>query len=249
MFLTNEIQNIEDFLKALQFIPPKGMDISMFTMPVNTSDDRLTNEQFNKEFPSAFGDFNKVESNVQNIPGITDTITYTKKQARNAHSFNDSNFDINAKPTTMPKEPTKPELLTSKVTTYGGYVENPIKLNRIAQVVESTMNNDIVTIQLKEQFKCFPKNTIFTCVKRLSENVVPIQIKKIVESYNYNEINANEALVLIQESEKVCCFKNWRETKYIKKDLDKYKKQFECENNRCPESDDEVILWVINKDC
>jgi hypothetical protein len=61
----------------------------------------------------------------------------------------------------MPKNQTRPELLTQDVVIAGGSVESPEKLNRIAKVIERTLS--FVDVQLREDFGPFKMNTIFHC--------------------------------------------------------------------------------------
>jgi hypothetical protein len=86
----------------------------------------------------------------------------------------------------MPKNPTKPEMLTSTLQTLGGEIESNQKLDRInprfyskprvnpvkipvkinnpsLAIVENTPYS--MTLQLKENFNVFPKNTIF-CIRK-----------------------------------------------------------------------------------
>jgi len=156
MFLTNDIKNVEDFLKALNFIAPKGTSISYFVTPLgdnNNISHRVADE----------AGYEPVESNTQDVPGITDTLVFTKKSLRGTHSTSPDKINAYSTPPPMPKNPSKPELLTNDIVVSGGAVESPEKLNRIARVIES--NSNYIDIQLQEDFCGFPAFTMFHCVR------------------------------------------------------------------------------------
>jgi hypothetical protein len=201
MFLSAEPKNIEDFLLSLSFIPPinpqtkQPYDIKYFILPIQASGNTLPNKNtLDDEFQNQLGDFFRGEANLQPLPGGgPGAITYPNKQLNQTHSFGDSNFDIAAQPGPMPKNPTKPEMLTSTLQTYGGEIESNQKLDRInprfytdpriianlknrpsVSIVENTPYS--MTLQLKENFNVFPKNTLF-CLKKAPKK---FKIKKRV---------------------------------------------------------------------
>jgi hypothetical protein len=151
--LQNDQQGIEEFLQALNFIAPKGTNISYFITPV--SDSNLTGTANNAGY--------QVEKNTQDAPGVTDTMTYTKKPLKTTHSFSSNQFNANVVPAPMPKEPTSPELLTQDVVVSGGYVNSPEKLDRVFKIVEST--RDHIDVQLNEDFGPFKEKSLFHCVR------------------------------------------------------------------------------------
>jgi hypothetical protein len=193
MFLSAEPKNIEDFLQSLSFIPPTNpktgqpFDIKYFVLPIQGFENKNPMDQslFAAEFPNQIGEYTRARGNLQPPPGGgPGAITYTKKQLNQTHSFGDSNFDMASQPNPMPKNPTKPEMLTSSLQIYGGEIESNQKLNRIGpnlnlqnagngksrfnidsfyrpqlSMVENTPRS--MTLQLKENYNVFPKNTIF----------------------------------------------------------------------------------------
>ena len=204
MFLTNTPNTIQDFLTAINFVPPKGMDVSYFIVPISQEVDQ---QIFDKEFPKSFGTYeqSKPINNTQNVPGTTDNLTYTKKQLLQTHSFNNANFNIAAQPGPMPKTLTKPELLTSNIEIYGGQIDSSQKLNRTTnQITESSVYSDSIDIMLKETWNGFPKHTIFHCIKNKLAEQEKLQqekdekVKHIMEQYNYCEITQEETLKLIE---------------------------------------------------
>jgi hypothetical protein len=153
MFLTQEPHNIEDFLKSVKFVAPEGMNLKYFIMPLNTA---------NGSFDSLANDagFEKVKE--LNVPGVTDTITYKKREVEDRNAMASANFDVAAKPAAYPThietpEAPKPE---DEVLIHGGQVPSPV---RGLLVVEST--DTVSDFVIRESVGVFPKNTLFHFTK------------------------------------------------------------------------------------
>lgn len=153
MFLTQEPHNIEDFLKSVKFVAPEGMNLKYFIVPLNATTTALDNNAND-------AGFEKVKE--LNIPGVTDTITYKKREVADKNAMGSANFDIAAKPAIYPThvEPEAPAVPEDAVLIHGGKVPSPV---RGIMVVESTETSSDLLI--RESVGLFPKNTLFHFTK------------------------------------------------------------------------------------
>lgn len=172
MFLTNQSNGIEDFLKAVNFLTPNGMQLKYFVIPMQ-SDDSVTDNITNTVQPAGF----EVESNVDNIDGVTDTMTYAKKDLLSKQSVSKPTFDVTqtpdqypiTKPITVansisqnvnaasngPTQPMKTDILFT-----GGEIVPP---NSGVKIVEST--DRFCDLMLSEAMSVLPKYTVLHFVK------------------------------------------------------------------------------------
>ena len=159
MFLQDSPHDINDFLHAVNFVTPNNMDIKYFIVPIAADTSALQVAANNSGFTR------EVENPVQenNIPGITDTVIYAKKDFKSRQSFNNSNFDVSHIPNEFPitnngalKASEQAKLLDD-----GGEIKNP---NRGIKVIESTRRT--LDIMLKKAVGPLPKNTICHFVKK-----------------------------------------------------------------------------------
>lgn len=167
MFLTDEPNSIEDFLKAVKFIAPKGMNLKYFIVPAekNTSNlNTIAND-------NGFLNQESFKSNVDNIPGVTDTIIYRKADTADRQSVSHPSLDVTAIPKDFPitkapledtvttdfsdRQPIKTDIIIS-----GGEVMPP---NAGIKVLESTER--FYDVMLNESLGMFPKFTVFHFVK------------------------------------------------------------------------------------
>lgn len=159
MFLTQEPHNIEDFLKSVNFVTPPGMNLKYFIVPI---------DGINDAFTAISTEAGYSPEQELNVPGVTDTITYTKRQAVEKNALGTSNFDPAAKPDIYPThlENARIETPEDNIVKHGGIVksiagniyDNP---DQVDQVFESVERNDgLVRKVLKESVACFPKNTL-----------------------------------------------------------------------------------------
>lgn len=150
MFLTAKPQTIEDFLKAINFIAPQGYTLEYFIAPQDGSNEN------NYVAPNNTGFVGAPSESI--VPGVTDTVVYTKKDLNDTHSFSADPFDLNQVPNAMPKNaPTttqNPLIGTGQST----LVMTPVKLDR--RVGSNTQD-----VQIKESFMGFPKFTLFHFTK------------------------------------------------------------------------------------
>lgn len=153
MFLTQEPHNIEDFLKSVKFVAPEGMNLKYFIVPLNSVNGSLDNT-------ANEAGFEKVKE--LNVPGVTDTITYKKREVAEKNAMGSAHFDVSAKPATYPTHqelPTQP-VPEDDVLLHGGKVPSPV---RGIMVVESTaFSSDFI---IRESIGVFPKNTLFHFTK------------------------------------------------------------------------------------
>ncbi len=153
MFLTQQPHNIEDFLKSVKFIAPEGMNLKYFIVPLNTVDGQLD---------TAANDAGFVKEKELNVPGVTDTITYKKREVANTNAMASANFDISARPAEYPThvEPETPPTQDDNVLIHGGQINSPV---RGIFVVESTETS--YDCLIRESMGYFPKNTLFHFAK------------------------------------------------------------------------------------
>lgn len=158
MFLTTQQQGIQDFLNACNFIAPQGYTLEYFVTPVLTdaNGNKITykppvNSGY-EEQPSL------VNPSVEIVPGITDTVAYTKKDLGATHSFSAQNINLNEIPNEMPKTQGQQLDMPDALKGLGGIIQSPVKLDR-------RISNNEQDLQLKEDFMGFPKHTLFHFVK------------------------------------------------------------------------------------
>lgn len=158
MFLTQEPHTIEDFLKSVNFITPQGMNLKYFIVPLNGVNDAFTAVSTEAGYSP---------EQELNVPGVTDTITYTKRQAVNKNALGTSNFDPSAKPEIYPThiEPVRNVTPEDDIVKHGGRVQSGASIydtpDIAAEVLESVNRKDgLVRKILKESVGCFPKNTL-----------------------------------------------------------------------------------------
>jgi hypothetical protein len=150
MFLTAKPQTIEDFLKAINFIAPAGYTLEYFITPQDEN-----NKENAYVAPKDIGFTSTPSESI--VPGVTDTIVYTKKDLNDTHSFSPHAFDLNAVPNEMPKSvptTTGTPIATAQATT----IMSPVKLDRRVGVNDQD-------IQIQESFMGFPKFTLFHFTK------------------------------------------------------------------------------------
>lgn len=159
MFINDKDHTIGDFLTAINFLAPQGMNLKYFIVPYAANTEMLASG-------AAEGGFTpEATSNMQNVPGVTDTITYAKKDFKSRQSFNDANFNLNQIPNEYPitrqaQTPSNQEPLTTTVVVTGGQIDSPVKG---VKVLESTKTyQDVI---LKEAVGPLPKNTILHFVR------------------------------------------------------------------------------------
>src|SRR5574344_1071194 len=134
MFLTTKPQTIEDFLQAVNFIAPKGYNLIYFITPHNNvSDTNMQDNQGPQYSPPIESNYiPNSEPSVSIVPGITDTVMYTKKDFKDTHSFSQPNINLEEIPNAMPKtvENHVEKITTTPLTGLGGVIESPVKLDR-----------------------------------------------------------------------------------------------------------------------
>ena len=108
MFLTQEPHNIEDFLKSVDFVTPPGMNLKYFIVPINSVDNTFTTISTESGYSP---------EQELNVPGVTDTITYTKRMPVEKNAMASANFDASAKPGVFPThiEPAKPQSVDDEI--------------------------------------------------------------------------------------------------------------------------------------
>lgn len=157
MFINDRDHGINDFLSAVNFLAPQGMSLKYFIVPYAANTIAIQNGA------SEIGLEPEIASNQQDVPGVTDTITYAKKDFKSRQSFNDANFNFNEIPNEFPitrHTDSQQEPMQTSVLISGGAIESPIKG---VKVIESTRTYK--DIFLKESIGPFPKNTVFHFVR------------------------------------------------------------------------------------
>lgn len=160
MFLTDAPKNIKDFLDSVNFLAPQGMSMKYFIVPFAAGSEDLHQQATQNGFEQVIDN--------QNVSGVTDTITYKKKDLGSRVSYAGTPPVVNNVPNSFPitqpgqqqqiLQPMQQDMVIS-----GMQMNSPIQS---VKVVESTrFHKDIL---IKEAIGCFPKNTLFHFVK---ENV------------------------------------------------------------------------------
>ncbi len=181
MFLQSEDHDINDFLSAVNFIAPQGFNLKYFIVPYAANNTILAGNAINNGFEQF-----EPERNSQDVKGITDTITYVRKDMKDRQSFNDSGFNLNQIPNEFPitrqnATPSELEPLQTDLVVSGTEIKSPIAG---VKVLESM--NDYIDFKLEEAIGCFPKYTVLHFVKNiLKEN--EMNYKKIEESVDHDE--------------------------------------------------------------
>lgn len=166
MFLQSEDHDINDFLSAVNFIAPQGFNLKYFIVPYAANNTILAGGAINNGFEQY-----EPERNSQDVKGITDTITYVRKDMKDRQSFNDSGFNLNQIPNEFPitrqnVAPSQLEPLQADLVISGAEIKSPIAG---VKVLES--RNDYIDLKLEENVGCLPKHSIFHFVKSvLNEN-------------------------------------------------------------------------------
>lgn len=156
MFINDQDHTIEDFLQAVNFVCPQGMSLKYFIVPYAANSPALVSGagQYGFEPDSP------IESNSQDVPGVTDTITYARKNYTDKQSFGDSNFNLNQIPNEFPitrkqNNPSNLEPMQTDLLAAGANIQSPVKG---VKVLESTSNTR--DILLKEAVGLLPKTTL-----------------------------------------------------------------------------------------
>lgn len=156
MFINDQDHTIEDFLQAVNFVCPQGMSLKYFIVPYAANSPALVSGagQYGFEPDSP------IESNSQDVPGVTDTITYARKNYTDKQSFGDSNFNLNQIPNEFPitrkqNNPSNLEPMQTDLLAAGANIQSPVKG---VKVLESTSNTR--DILLKEAVGILPKTTL-----------------------------------------------------------------------------------------
>lgn len=181
MFLQSEDHDINDFLSAVNFIAPQGFNLKYFIVPYAANNTILAGNAINNGFEQY-----EPERNSQDVKGITDTITYVRKDMRDRQSFNDSGFNLNQIPNEFPitrqnVAPSELEPLQTDLVVSGTEIKSPIAG---VKVLES--RNDYIDLKLEENVGCFPKHSIFHFVKNVLKES-DMNPKKIEESADQDE--------------------------------------------------------------
>lgn len=141
MFINDQTHDIEDFLTAVNFVAPKGMQLKYFIIPYAGQNELLTAE-------ATENGFTPTEKRENEVPGVTDTITYQRKDYKDRQSFNDANFNLNAIPNEFPitRAPvqnmqTNMEPMQTDLIAAGANIESPIKGVRVLE--SSVRSKDI----------------------------------------------------------------------------------------------------------
>lgn len=128
MFLTTKQNSIEDFLKAVNFITPEGMELKYFIVPKNQDTNILCNNAECMGF--------EPRKNEQAMEGITDTIVYHKKNFEDIQSVSHDRFNVEEKPADFPiTKAVKPTNNTQLMKTSTLYTDTSDENN--IQVLES----------------------------------------------------------------------------------------------------------------
>lgn len=174
MFLTDEPNSIEDFLKAVKFIAPKGMNLKYFVVPTNRDSEELRTAASSGGYAAQPAE---IKSNVDNVPGVTDTIVYRKPDTAEKQSVSASDIDVTSVPNNYPitKAPVAPvagvatpmdaqnnaiQPVKTDILISGGEIMNP---GAGVKIIEST--NRFTDIILEESVGPFPKYTVLHFVK------------------------------------------------------------------------------------
>lgn len=138
MILLNNEQTVEDFLKACNFLAPKGMELKYFIVP----------KESNYQVPQGTG---------FQLEGISKDLskTYSQKDPQLKHSFADSPNDSGICPPS----------LTAHEGAVAPIVQQAIQGTMIKspatglQIIENTSKEK--SVMLKEDWCGFPRNTLF----------------------------------------------------------------------------------------
>lgn len=185
MFLQSEDHDINDFLSAVNFIAPQGFNLKYFIVPYAANNTILAGNAINNGFEQY-----EPERNSQDVKGITDTITYVRKDMKDRQSFNDSGFNLNQIPNEFPitrqnATPSELEPLQTDLVVSGTEIKSPIAG---VKVLES--RNDYIDLKLEEKIGCFPKHSILHFTKNiLKENNMRVDKFKESEDDIYQEVN------------------------------------------------------------
>jgi len=179
MFLQSEDHNIDDFLNAVNFIAPQGFNLKYFIVPYAANTTILAGGAQDNGYERV-----EPERNSQDVKGITDTITYVRKNMKDRQSFNDSGFNLNQIPNEFPitrqnQAPSNLEPLQTDLIADGTEIKSPI-----AGVLVTESRKDYIDIQLKEAIGCFPKHTLLHFVKNnLKESTINYWIDHLDKIY------------------------------------------------------------------
>ena len=162
MFLQSEDHDINDFLSAVNFIAPQGFNLKYFIVPYAANNSILAGNAINNGFEQY-----EPERNSQDVKGITDTITYVRKDMKDRQSFNDSGFNLNQIPNEFPitrqnVSPSELEPLQTDLVVSGTEIKSPVAG---VKVLES--RNDYIDLKLEEKIGCFPKHSVLHFVKNV----------------------------------------------------------------------------------
>jgi hypothetical protein len=166
MMLVKPDYDIKDFLAAVGFLTPKGTDLEQFIVPSTQ----------NFSLPENTG-FVQVESNLDNVPGVTDTIEYERRdpgEMMDAGDWPTEYLDIQPElpgangPAREYKPPTTPVGEQNSPFKDGGKTTYAFKQtdaaddlqNRISRRTESRTYGNKVEVELKEAVGPFPKRTL-----------------------------------------------------------------------------------------
>lgn len=154
MFINDQDHTIEDFLQAVNFVAPKGMSLKYFIVPYAANTEALMAGAGQYGFEPE----PTIQANAQDVPGVTDTITYAKKDYANRQSFNDSNFNLNQVPNEFPitrQGATSMEPMQTDLIAAGANIQSPIKGVKVLESMTGTSD-----ILIRESFSILPKNTL-----------------------------------------------------------------------------------------
>ena len=165
MFINDQDHTIEDFLQAVNFVAPKGMSLKYFIVPYAANTEALMAGAGQYGFEPE----PTIQANAQDVPGVTDTITYAKKDYTNRQSFNDSNFNLNQVPNEFPitrQGATSMEPMQTDLIAAGANIQSPIKGVKVLESMTGTSD-----IFIKESFSILPKNTLLHFEKSKMEEM------------------------------------------------------------------------------
>jgi hypothetical protein len=142
VFLTNKTYNLENFLQALSFIPPKGTTVAYFITPQGM------------EVPqgSGFAPANEIAPKPED-----ESITYVRTEPiqKQDQATTPAEYSVFDTPTLGRRQPT-PNILPP--VTEPDDLESPF----VKVLSESKMYG--TDIKLLEDYKCFQKGTVFHCI-------------------------------------------------------------------------------------
>jgi len=167
MFLTNTDYNVEDFLQAIQFIPPQGMSVAYFITPNDINMPQGTGYQ--------------QQQNIEKMPDESQTYTMTPPQQKIDQAVTPAEFS-HWQPGELGRRQPTPNVLPD-ITDPG---EQELGCPFVKVLSESRLYG--TDIQLLEDFHMFPKNTLFHCMpNKLSEAELkePKGLKKFIYGCNY----------------------------------------------------------------